>query len=63
MFPARTTKLGRDVEVGDVLVFLGTHHRVTEFGPGTHLIEGSRIALAADGWGMTLDPSGSYEVA
>lgn len=49
----------RDVRVGDVVLFLGTPHLIAELeqtSPETRAIDASltRVARAADGWGMTL---------
>jgi hypothetical protein len=62
-------KLGRDVAVGDVLVFLGDPHMITRImpysGSNTYLWEadgGARVAYSGPDWDITLDPAGRYEV-
>lgn len=61
-----TVKLGKDIEVGDVLMFFGTPHRVATLEPYSHPVvtdgEMWRIARAADGWGITLAPTTRVEV-
>lgn len=60
-------KLGKEIEVGDVLVFSGTPHRVATIEDYTHEVVTSgepwRIARASDGWGITLCPLVPHEVA
>lgn len=58
-------KLGQDIEVGDIIVFLGTPHRITRVEPYTHpTVEGAvAIAHAANGWGISLWRNVSVEVA
>lgn len=57
---------GRDVKVGDVLLFLGVAHLLIAIEPYPHpLDEGVewRIVYGADeGWGMTIHPDGWYDV-
>lgn len=61
------TKYGKEIEVGDVLVFLGTPHRVATIEDYCHesITAGEtwRIARASDGWGITLAPIVPLEVA
>ena len=62
-------KLGGDVQVGDILVFMGHPHRITRIVPYMHptiLEPGWRIAYAGpgpDSWGITLEPQCRYDVA
>jgi hypothetical protein len=64
-----TRKLGGEVEVGDIVVFLGNPHRITRITPYLHPTirePGWRIAHAGPGpgsWGITLEPQCRYEVA
>lgn len=46
---------GRDVKVGDVLLFLGVAHLLIA-------IETTRAFGADEGWGITLIPDGWYDV-
>jgi len=63
-------KLGEEIEVQDIVVFLGTPHRITRITPYTHPVvtqgePGWRIAHAGPGqesWGITLCPGQLYEV-
>jgi hypothetical protein len=60
-------KRGSEVDVGDILEFLGNHHRITQIRPYegklARLFNGeARTAKASDGWGITLDPGMLYEV-
>ena len=56
-------KRGDGVEVGDIILFLGTPHRVDTIEPYTHPTIGEpwRIARASDGWAITLEPTVSLE--
>jgi hypothetical protein len=61
------TKLGKDIEVGDIITVLGHTHRITKIrpyeGPLAHLWNGeARTARAADGWGITLGPDDEHEI-
>ena len=48
-------KLGRDLAVGDLLVFLGTTHRIRSFEAYVHPTLGSaRIARCELDWSMTV---------
>lgn len=52
---------GRDLNVGDVIVFLTTEHRIDGFTPYTGSLlpvlgEGTRIAHSGARWGMTITP-------
>ena len=66
-----TTKLGSQVQVGDIIMFLSHPHRVTRIepyeGPNSYLWDGqARIAKAGpgpDAWGIILDPMQRYDVA
>lgn len=63
-------KLGRDIAIGDVIMFFGTPHRITEIRDHSDNPWGLvgwngdpwRIAKAADDWGITLDPDHRFEV-
>ena len=68
-------KYGRDIEVGDDLLFTGRLHRITDIKDYVHPVvtkgETWRTAYArrpgevtlTDGtWGITLEPDQSYEV-
>lgn len=62
------TKRGDEVEAGDLLRFLSSEHRIVRIDPpepATLAIMPGCVgyAKAADGWGITLDRAGSYEVA
>lgn len=62
-----TAKRGSEIKVGDIIMFLGTPHRVASLTPYTHpvMTEGApgwRTARAADGWGITLSPQILLEV-
>lgn len=68
----RTYKLGKDIEVGDVVLFLGNPHRIARFLPYNGLVVGAssdcRIAKAVPNssgyeWGITLEPNARVEVA
>ena len=57
---------GRDLRIGDVVVFLGNVHRVDRLDPyiGTLLSllgEGTRVAVAGD-WEMTVPPGQGVEI-
>lgn len=59
-------KRNADIKPGDVIMFLGNPHLITEVVPYTHPTLGEMvgIAKAADGWSITLDlPSNTQEVA
>ena len=66
----QTTKLGREIEIGDIIVFLGRPRRISEIQDYSHNPWGFvgwhgdpwRIAKAADGWGITLDPDQRFEI-
>jgi hypothetical protein len=64
----RLCSYGKDLQVGDDLRVMGRVHRITEFTDydpariGLEPQAGWRIADAADGWGITIDPRGCYEV-
>lgn len=53
-------KLGKDIVVGDIIMFFGTPHRVATLVDYVHPVvtEGEtwRIARADDGWGISLAP-------
>lgn len=56
-----TSSPGRDLVVGDVIVFLGTEHRVDRFEPYTGILlpilgEGTRVAHSGPTWAMTVTP-------
>lgn len=65
-------KYGRDVVVGDDIIFLGTPHRITRIEPYTHPVvtggetwatayaDTSAAAYQA-AWGITLEPDQQYE--
>lgn len=58
---------GRDLRVGDVLMFLGHAHVITSLAPYAgpllaELGEGTRIARAEPDWGMVVEPGGLFEV-
>lgn len=65
-------KRGSDVEVGDILMFLSTPHRITRIEPYLHptlRLPGWRTAYADTGerayknaWGITLEPQCEYEI-
>ena len=69
-------KRGREIRVGDDLIFLGTPHRITRIEPypptelNARLWDGkARIAYSDTAaasykaaWGITLDPNGTYDV-
>lgn len=61
-----STKLPDEVEVGDIIMFFGTPHRVATIEPYVHPIvtdgETWRIARAADGWGITLSGRTPFEM-
>ncbi|MEU1736502.1 hypothetical protein [Streptosporangium sp. NPDC020145] len=57
---------GADLEIGDVIVFLGDHHRIDRFEPYTgslraELGEGTRVACAGT-WGMTVGPTSTVRI-
>ncbi|SKL83932.1 Uncharacterised protein [Mycobacteroides abscessus subsp. massiliense] len=65
--PTRTVrKRGRDIQVGDDLVFEGKVHRITRITPydqtraGLPAGTGWRTADAEFGWGITLNPDADY---
>lgn len=55
---------GRDLQVGDILIFFGTPHRIDHFEPYRHVIglTGARAAVAANGWGMTISEDSDYHI-
>jgi len=61
----QVTRDGADVALGDVLMFLGTPHRVDAIEPYQHpsFDEGWRIARAAGDFAITLIPGQRYQVA
>ncbi|MEV4093839.1 hypothetical protein [Streptosporangium saharense] len=57
---------GRELEIGDVIVFLGDHHRIDRFEPYTgslraELGEGTRVACSGT-WGMTVGPTSTVRI-
>lgn len=64
--PPMNEKRGGEIAVGDVLVFLGTPHRITSIepytGPLAHLWNGKARIARAGTWGATLDPHEMWEV-
>lgn len=60
---------GRDLEIGDILYFLSSPHRITHFDSYTGTFAFiDRIARAGDPdnphcWGMSIDPCAHYHIA
>ncbi|WP_271215822.1 hypothetical protein [Streptosporangium carneum] len=57
---------GHELAIGDVIVFLGNHHRIDRFEPYTgsllaELGEGTRVACAG-AWGMTVGPRSTVRI-
>lgn len=57
---------GRDLKMGDVIVFLGRHHRIDRFTAYTgsllaELGEGTRVAWSGT-WGMTVGPNSPVRI-
>ncbi|MEV8635192.1 hypothetical protein AB0395_26395 [Streptosporangium sp. NPDC051023] len=57
---------GRELEIGDVIVFLGNHHRIDRFESYTGSLraalgEGTRVACSG-GWGMTVGPRSTVRI-
>jgi hypothetical protein len=65
--PQIATKPGSDVQVGDMLEFLGRFYLVTEIVDASEatkfFVPDARIARSNENWGMTLDPRMLYRVA
>lgn len=57
------TRWGRDLKVGDMILFLRAPRLITRMTEGSVLIPGSRTAWSGDHWCVTLDPNQLWEVA
>lgn len=58
------TKLGRDLQVGDVIVFLGAGHRIIRFEPYAWFVSyPARCAICELGWTFTVFDDAEVEVA
>lgn len=60
MSTSPTYKRSEDIQVGDLIFFLGTPHLITS--TDTVNAFGWRVAKADGGWSHTLEPGGSYRV-